>query len=183
MANADIKQAVTQQAPARTKLQLVRATAKHLRSVQRQAERIRKYFERGPLATRLESISMGPDPWQKNPPLQCAGAPSTDAPVPSGGGAKTLRAGGDTGLQGMFRPMKKLPNKFTPLVLGFWMSLLMAALMCLIVTAINTGIDAELGRRWLQAFVLVWPIAFAVLLVLRPVALRLTAWMVEHPPQ
>ena len=45
MANADLKQAVTKQAPARTKLQLVKATAKHLRSVQRQPDRIRKYFE------------------------------------------------------------------------------------------------------------------------------------------
>jgi hypothetical protein len=42
MANADIKQAVTTLAPARTKLQLVKATARHLRSVQRQPERIRK---------------------------------------------------------------------------------------------------------------------------------------------
>jgi transposase len=49
MANADIKQAVTKQAPARTKLQLVKATARHLRSVQRQPERIRKYFEHGPV--------------------------------------------------------------------------------------------------------------------------------------
>lgn len=49
MANADIKQTVTKLAPARTKLQLVRATARHLRSVQRQPERIRKYFEHGPV--------------------------------------------------------------------------------------------------------------------------------------
>ena len=49
MANADIKQAVTKQAPARTKLQLVKAAAKHLRSVQRQPQRIRKYFEHGPV--------------------------------------------------------------------------------------------------------------------------------------
>lgn len=49
MANADIKQAVTKLAPARTKLQLVKATAHHLRSVQRQPERIRKYFEHGPV--------------------------------------------------------------------------------------------------------------------------------------
>lgn len=47
MANADIKQAVTKLAPARTKLQLVKATAKHLRSVQRQPERIRSYFQHG----------------------------------------------------------------------------------------------------------------------------------------
>jgi len=49
MANADIKQAVTKQAPARSKLQLVKATARHLRSVQRKPERIRKYFEHGPV--------------------------------------------------------------------------------------------------------------------------------------
>ena len=45
MTNADIKHALPQRAPARTKLQLAKATAKHLRSVQRQPERIRKYFE------------------------------------------------------------------------------------------------------------------------------------------
>ena len=47
MANADIKQGVTTLAPARTKLQLVKATARHLRSVQRQPERIRNYFQHG----------------------------------------------------------------------------------------------------------------------------------------
>ena len=45
MANADLKQAVTKLAPARTKLQLVKATGRHLRSVQKQPERIRKYFD------------------------------------------------------------------------------------------------------------------------------------------
>jgi len=49
MANADLKQAVTKLAPARTKLQLVKATAKHLRSVQRQPERIQKYFGHEPV--------------------------------------------------------------------------------------------------------------------------------------
>lgn len=49
MANAVIKQAVTRQAPARSKLQLVKATARHLRGVQRKPERIRKYFEHGPV--------------------------------------------------------------------------------------------------------------------------------------
>jgi len=49
MANADIKQGVTTRAPARTKLQLVKATARHLRSVQRQPERIRNYFQHGPV--------------------------------------------------------------------------------------------------------------------------------------
>lgn len=45
IANADIKQAVTSQAPARTKLQLVKAASSHLRSVQRRPQRIRSYFQ------------------------------------------------------------------------------------------------------------------------------------------
>jgi transposase len=49
MANADLKQAVTKLAPARTKLQLVKATSRHLRSVQRQPERIRSYFQHLPV--------------------------------------------------------------------------------------------------------------------------------------
>lgn len=49
MANADLKQAVTKRAPVRTKLQLVKATAGHLRSVQRQPERVKSYFEHKPV--------------------------------------------------------------------------------------------------------------------------------------
>ena len=49
MANADLKQAVTRLAPARTKLELVNATARHLRSVQRKPDRIKSYFEHRPV--------------------------------------------------------------------------------------------------------------------------------------
>jgi transposase len=49
LANADIKQAVTAQAPARTRLQLLKATTRHLRSVQKKPERVRRYFEHEPV--------------------------------------------------------------------------------------------------------------------------------------
>ena len=49
MANADLKHAVTKLAPARTKLQLVKATTSHLRSVQRKPTRIKSYFEHAPV--------------------------------------------------------------------------------------------------------------------------------------
>jgi transposase len=49
MANADLKQAVTKLAPGRTRLQLVKAAAKQLRSVQRQPERIKSYFQHEPV--------------------------------------------------------------------------------------------------------------------------------------
>ena len=49
MANADLKQAVTKLASARSKLQLVKATRQHLLSVQRQPERVKSYFEHEPV--------------------------------------------------------------------------------------------------------------------------------------
>jgi transposase len=49
MANADIKQAITKLPAAKTKLQLVKATARHLRSVQKTPERVRKYFLHDPV--------------------------------------------------------------------------------------------------------------------------------------
>lgn len=49
MANADIKQAVTKLAPARTKTQLVKAATSHLRSVQKQPARVRSYFQHDPV--------------------------------------------------------------------------------------------------------------------------------------
>lgn len=39
----------TKLAPARTKLQLVKAASQHLRSVQRRPKRIKSYFEHGPV--------------------------------------------------------------------------------------------------------------------------------------
>ncbi len=49
MANADLKQAVTKLAPARTKRQLVKAAARHLHSAQRQPDRIKSYSEHEPV--------------------------------------------------------------------------------------------------------------------------------------
>jgi hypothetical protein len=49
MANADIRQAVTKLALARSKLQMVKATISHLRSVQKRPERVRRYFLHDPV--------------------------------------------------------------------------------------------------------------------------------------
>ena len=47
--NAEVKQVVTRQAPARTKPQLLKAASRHLRSVQRHPERIRRFFRHAPV--------------------------------------------------------------------------------------------------------------------------------------
>ena len=47
--NRKLANAVTKLAPARTKQQLVKAAARHLRSVQRRPERIKSYFAHEPV--------------------------------------------------------------------------------------------------------------------------------------
>ncbi len=62
MAIADIKQAITTLAPARTKPLLLKATARHLRSVQRQPSEFESALSTDRFAMQLDSISMMPDP-------------------------------------------------------------------------------------------------------------------------
>ena len=49
MANADLKQTVTRKAPARTKQQLRKTATGHLKSVQKQPDRVKSYFQHGPV--------------------------------------------------------------------------------------------------------------------------------------
>lgn len=46
--NADLKEAVTKRAPARSKKQLKEAAIGHLRKLQKSPDRVRKYFEHKP---------------------------------------------------------------------------------------------------------------------------------------
>ena len=48
----------------------------------------------------------------------------------------------------------------------------MSAFVALVVTAINTGIDARLGARWLGAWALACPAAVFAAYLLRPLAWR-----------
>nr|WP_276317322.1 DUF2798 domain-containing protein [Pseudidiomarina mangrovi] len=45
------------------------------------------------------------------------------------------------------------------------MSCYMAFLMTGLITYINTGFDAAFGWRWLQAFLIAWPIAGVLVLL------------------
>ncbi len=49
MLNADLKQAVTTKAPARTKGQLLKVTTSHMRKLQKSPERVKSYFEHAPV--------------------------------------------------------------------------------------------------------------------------------------
>jgi len=67
----------------------------------------------------------------------------------------------------------KLPKRLTPVVFAFYMSAMMALLMCVVIVAINTGISGNYLHRVLKAYALAMPIAFLVLQVVRPVVSKL----------
>ena len=75
----------------------------------------------------------------------------------------------------------RLPARLMPVVFAFWMAAIMALLMCTVITVANTGVDAGLPLRVLHAYVLAMPVAFACVLVVRPLVMRLVKFCVRDP--
>lgn len=78
------------------------------------------------------------------------------------------------------RSRRKLRPSATPYVFAFYMSSIMALLMCFVITAANGGVDAQYLSNVLKAYQLAMPVAFVCVLMVRPVVIRLVAWTV-HP--
>lgn len=75
---------------------------------------------------------------------------------------------------------RKLRASATPYVFAFYMSAIMAMLMCFVITAATAGINQDYLRKVLQAYQLAMPVAFVCVLMVRPVVMRLVAITV-HP--
>lgn len=78
------------------------------------------------------------------------------------------------------RTRRKLRPSATPYVFAFYMSAIMAMLMCFVITAANAGIDSQYLSNVLKAYQLAMPVAFLCVLMVRPVVVRLVAVTV-HP--
>ncbi|KQR78222.1 hypothetical protein ASG25_03560 [Rhizobium sp. Leaf384] len=57
---------------------------------------------------------------------------------------------------------------------------IMAFIMCWIIVSANSGIDAGLPRRVFSAYAIAMPAAFVSVLIVRPVALRLTSLVIRR---
>jgi hypothetical protein len=69
----------------------------------------------------------------------------------------------------------KLSPRYTPVAFAFFMSAIMALLMCAVIVGANSGVDAGLPARVLHAYVLAMPVAFFCVLMVRPLVQRLVA--------
>ncbi len=71
---------------------------------------------------------------------------------------------------------KKLPVKYTPFVFAFYMSMIMAFLMSLIIVAASSGITDHYLNQVVHAYRIAMPAAFFCILVVRPIVI----FMVKH---
>ena len=83
---------------------------------------------------------------------------------------------------GVFAMKHKIPARYTPVVFAFFMSAIMAFLMCMVIVAINTGLTGQYVMRVLKAYVLAMPTAFVFLQLVRPLVMKLVQVTVA-PPQ
>ncbi|CAB5658977.1 Protein of uncharacterised function (DUF2798) [Delftia tsuruhatensis] len=77
------------------------------------------------------------------------------------------------------RRSRKLHRRFAPVVFAFYMSGIMAFLMCCAIVGANSGLGADYLRRVLQAYLLAMPVAFVCVMVVRPLVGKLVAATVQ----
>ncbi len=77
--------------------------------------------------------------------------------------------------------LNKLPPRAIPFVFAFFMAGIMAFLMCCVIVVSSTGFSAGLMMRVLHAYFVAMPVAFLCVLVVRPIAMRLTMLVVRAP--
>ncbi|TCP81218.1 uncharacterized protein DUF2798 [Rhizobium sp. PP-CC-2G-626] len=74
-----------------------------------------------------------------------------------------------------------LPSAATPYVFAFFMAGIMAFVMCWIIVSVNSGVDSGLPMRVAGAYLVAMPAAFVSVLIVRPIALKLTSLVVRRP--
>ncbi len=77
----------------------------------------------------------------------------------------------------------KLPARFAPVAFALYMSGLVAFMMSLVLTAMNSGLDGAFLGRVLRGYLVAWPVGFVCVMLVRPLVMRLVQMTVAPPPQ
>ena len=76
--------------------------------------------------------------------------------------------------------IRKLPTRYASVVFAFFMSAIMAFLMCLVITAAGVGFHSDYFARVIHAYGLAMPVAFICVLAVRPIVVKLVALCVRN---
>ncbi len=75
--------------------------------------------------------------------------------------------------------MTKLPKKYAGVLFSFYASAIMVLIVSGVLVALNTGLGAGYALRLTKAYLITWPVAFASLLAVRPLVVKLVAASVD----
>lgn len=70
----------------------------------------------------------------------------------------------------------RLPARWAPLLMAFFMSLFMVIIITAVLSLMSEHPSFD---DWLRSFLRVWPIAFFAVLVVLPMVRRLVLWLIE----
>lgn len=79
-------------------------------------------------------------------------------------------------------PIRKLPTRYAAFVMPFILSCFMTCIVSLISTLRSIGWAEDILNIWMGSWAISWLIAFPALLLMLPVARRLTSWVVRTTP-
>ena len=75
--------------------------------------------------------------------------------------------------------IRRLPARYTPIVFAFFMSAIMALLMCFVITAASNSLNSDYLPKVMHAYTLAMPVAFVCILIVRPVVVKLVGLCVR----
>lgn len=75
--------------------------------------------------------------------------------------------------------LKKLPNRYTSIVLPFLLSIIMTFVVSMVSTLRSLGLEEFSHYVWMSAWAISWLIAFPTLLLVLPVVRKITAILVQ----
>ncbi len=76
---------------------------------------------------------------------------------------------------------KKLPVRLFQPLFGLFMAFFMSFLMSGAITAINVGLPPDFFSRWMHSWGLAFMLAYPAILIVAPIARRLTLKLVQSP--
>lgn len=76
---------------------------------------------------------------------------------------------------------KKLPVRLFQPLFGLFMAFFMSFLMSGAITAINVGLPPDFFSRWIHSWGLAFMLAYPAILIVAPLARRLTLKLVQSP--
>ena len=75
-----------------------------------------------------------------------------------------------------------IPARYAPVLFGFFLTLIMSAIISGVSTVTTLGLSPELAAAWVRAWLSSWAIAFPSALIVAPVARRIAGRLTAPPP-